>query len=108
MLVSKEAGVAFANRLEFGDGEGHTSDLDTLPNKQTGEIPACSSASSNPGVFAVRGATNTEYHPGSPGRRVNGIDGRGHGRVRATMPVLVTGQEAPPRSCGHEARNEAR
>lgn len=33
MLESKEAGVAFANRLEFCDREGRTSDLDTLPNE---------------------------------------------------------------------------
>ena len=32
MLENKEAGVAFANRLEFCDREGRTSDLDTLPN----------------------------------------------------------------------------
>jgi hypothetical protein len=31
--MGKEPGVAFANRLEFCDREGRTSDLDTLPNE---------------------------------------------------------------------------
>ena len=36
MLVSKEASIAFAHRLQFVDGEGHAGDLDTVvrhPNR---------------------------------------------------------------------------